>query len=183
MQNFIKSSLKEIIPITVGILIALFINNWNENRKNRDYLKQILTSINKELKESDQEITRELAFQITLVDSLGFYKNDSKTSILDILKKTDGVHMARIRTNSWKALSQSKIELLEYEKLSSLAEFQDLKELLKSKSEYLMNFVMSSLHEYSPNKKEMLLVLMQEIIQTERWIQKEIRGFLEPSNG
>lgn len=87
MQNFIKSSLKEIIPITVGILIALFINNWNENRKNRDYLKQILTSINKELKESDQEITRELAFQITLVDSLGFYKNDSKTSILDILKK------------------------------------------------------------------------------------------------
>lgn len=91
--------------------------------------------------------------------------------------------MARIRTNSWKALSQSKIELLEYEKLSSLAEFQDLKELLKSKPEYLMNFVMSSLHEYSPNKKEMLLVLMQEIIQTERWIQKEIRGFLEPSNG
>ena len=49
MRENIKSFFKEITPITVGILIALYINNWNENRKDRNYISKITSSINLEL--------------------------------------------------------------------------------------------------------------------------------------
>ena len=34
--NYIKYALGEIVLVVLGILIALQINNWNENRKNSD---------------------------------------------------------------------------------------------------------------------------------------------------
>ena len=48
----IRQLVKEIIPVILGILIALIINNWNENRKEKKYLDQIFTSIESELEES-----------------------------------------------------------------------------------------------------------------------------------
>jgi len=39
---------REIIPVIIGILIALFINNWNEDRKDKRYLTQIFSSIESE---------------------------------------------------------------------------------------------------------------------------------------
>ena len=47
-----KQIIKDIIPVIIGILIALLINNWNEDRKEKKYLNQIFASINKELEES-----------------------------------------------------------------------------------------------------------------------------------
>jgi hypothetical protein len=32
-MSYLKYFTKEIIPVIIGILIALFINNWNEERK------------------------------------------------------------------------------------------------------------------------------------------------------
>ena len=43
----IKQIIREIIPVIIGILIALVINNWNEDRKNENYLNQIFSSIEK----------------------------------------------------------------------------------------------------------------------------------------
>jgi len=34
----INQLFKEIIPVIIGVLIALVINNWNEERKDKKYL-------------------------------------------------------------------------------------------------------------------------------------------------
>ena len=50
----ISQLIKEIIPVIIGVLIALVINNWNEERKDKKYLTQIFSSINEEFKISEQ---------------------------------------------------------------------------------------------------------------------------------
>src|SRR5210317_1021130 len=50
--KYLKYAIGEIVLVVIGILIALSINNWNEDRKNRIYekraLKELLTSLKKD---------------------------------------------------------------------------------------------------------------------------------------
>ena len=48
--KYFKYAIGEIILVVIGILIALSINNWNENRKNRQKEKVYITNIQRDLK-------------------------------------------------------------------------------------------------------------------------------------
>lgn len=174
LLNYGKYFIKEIIPVTVGILIALSISNWNENRKDKNYINQISSSIDKELNETTEDIIANKKIQNSLIDTLDFYKNYDKISLFNILTKVDGIHMPTIKINSWKAISNSKIELMEYDKISALANIEEQKELLKTKSENLMNFIYPNTKETGIEKKQLLKLMMRDIISTETTIQNEI---------
>ena len=47
--KYFKYAIGEIILVVIGILIALSLNNWNENRKKTDVEKGVLTNIYKDL--------------------------------------------------------------------------------------------------------------------------------------
>ena len=47
--KYLKYAIGEIVLVVIGILIALSLNNWNENRKKTDSEKGILTNIHKDL--------------------------------------------------------------------------------------------------------------------------------------
>jgi len=47
--KYLKYAIGEIILVVIGILIALNINNWNENRKNAEKEKKYLSNINREV--------------------------------------------------------------------------------------------------------------------------------------
>tara|TARA_B110000008_G_C16609995_1_gene420054 strand:- start:40 stop:582 length:543 start_codon:yes stop_codon:yes gene_type:complete len=179
MKKIIKSFLKEIVPIILGILIAMYINNWNENTKDKKYINQILSSINKELKETNEDIKKELSFQKTLIDSLNFYKNDDKISIFDVMIKADGIHMPSIKISSWQAISRSRIELMKYDRISALASIEEQKELLESKTEHLINFLYPNIKETGIDNKELIILMMQDIIATERGLQEKIKEIVK----
>lgn len=48
--NFITYAIREIILVVIGILIAVSINNWNENRKKNNELNQLLVKVKEDLK-------------------------------------------------------------------------------------------------------------------------------------
>lgn len=178
MKKNIKAFLKEIIPVTVGILIALWINNWNENRKDENYINNISSSINRELTETKEDIINNLSTQKSVIDTLEFYKEDDKVSIYDIIMKVDGIKMPTIKINSWKAISNSKIELMEYDDVSTLANIQEQKDVLTVKSQNMMNFVYPNIKETGSDKKGQLKLMILDIISTEKTTQKEIEGFI-----
>lgn len=166
-MNEIKKIFREIIPVIIGILIALFINNWNEDRKEKIYLSKILTSIEFELKETHHDIDSIMALQYALIDTLELYLEDENISLQDIMGKTNGVSIPIIRIYSWKALSNSRIELLPYNDLSTLANIEEDKELLNDKSKYLMNFLYNNIAKSGRYEKGILTSLMTDVISTE----------------
>ncbi len=54
--KYFKYAIGEIILVVIGILIALQINNWNEDRKNTDQFLQFLTAIKANIEEDITEL-------------------------------------------------------------------------------------------------------------------------------
>lgn len=179
MKKYIKAFFKEIVPVIIGILVALYINNWNENRKEKKYMNQMLSSITKELKDSNDDIAYKLPQQQTLIDTLRFYKSNDSVSIFDVMMKVNGIQIPKIRISSWKAISNSKIELMDYDKISALANIEEQKDNLAQKTQYLMNFVYSNINETSSDKKELVIIIMKDIIVSEVDIKIEIEKIIK----
>ena len=75
--KYLKYAIGEILLVVIGILIALSINNWNEERKNRILEKYYLQRIVEELEEDIYEIDK--------VVKRGFGQVSVAISILDIM--------------------------------------------------------------------------------------------------
>lgn len=169
--------IKEIIPVIAGILIALFIDNWNDERKDKAYINQVFSTIDSELKDSKEDIIEIIPSQKSLVDSLEFYSKNEQINIIDIVKKSGGVRVPRIKTSAWKSVSSYKIDLISYNKITTLSSIEEQKEILKDKSEFLLNMTYSNLYEKDINKKQTIKMLLTDIIQTENTIYKLIEMY------
>jgi hypothetical protein len=64
MQNktskYFKYAIGEIILVVIGILMALQINNWNQNRENASLLKQYISNLKEDLKKDSIDINRRI---------------------------------------------------------------------------------------------------------------------------
>ncbi len=178
MKNNFKTFIKDIIPVLLGVLIALWIDNWNEERKDKKYIDHFYLSLVKELRDTNKEIIEKIPYQKALIDTLQSYSNNETLSLLMVIEKAGGVKGPRIKLNYWNALSNSKIELIEYEKLSVLAEIEEGNELLKYKQNKLLDFIYSNLTETSKKEKIILKIMMEELITTQISIQKDIQKIL-----
>lgn len=175
----ISQLIREIIPVIIGILIALFINNWNEERKDKKYLSKIFSSIEKELKESSLDIERIIPKQQASVDTIDLYLNKDEISLYDIIEKINGIHAPTIKTNAWNAIASSKIELIEYGKLSALARIEERKENLILRNEKQLDFLFQNIETNDKRKKEIFRMALLDIINAEKELKFEIQEILE----
>lgn len=165
------------IPVIFGILIALFINSWNQQRQDNNYMEEIFQSIDSELAEGKKEIVENLPKQNQLIDSLMAYLSDEQMPVIEIALKADGFHAPKVRTNSWEALSRTKIELVAYDVLRALSEIEEGKELLREKERYLMNYVFLNIKGTSKEVKETIVLLLRDIISTEISLKQDIEYY------
>ena len=56
--KYFKYAIGEIILVVIGILIALQINNWNENRKEREQEQELLTQLQSEFKSNLEQLNQ-----------------------------------------------------------------------------------------------------------------------------
>ncbi len=175
----VKKLIREVIPVIIGILVALLINNWNEDRKSEKYLNQIFTSITKELDESSIDIQKSISKQQVLLDTLQKYMHDETFQMIDVIKKAGGIYGPSIKNYSWKALANTNIELIEFEKLSALSEIDQSKKIIELKLEKSADFVFQNIKSTAKEKKEMLMLLTQELVSSEKYLLLEINEFLK----
>ena len=60
--NFILYAIREIFLVVIGILIAVSINNWNENRNQNKELNQILLTVKEDLENDITKIDKVIEF-------------------------------------------------------------------------------------------------------------------------
>lgn len=73
LVNYLKYAVGEILLVVIGILIALQVNNWNENRKTRMFEQEILSLIDKNLTRDSVLIAVELQHAVLanqMIDSI-----------------------------------------------------------------------------------------------------------------
>lgn len=129
--KYIKYAIGEIVLVVIGILIALQINNWNENRKEaiieRESYENLLTSLTKD----SLELAKIIRLQNqSLVDQNRFIKSnlsDIKSSMdieeisLSLYNIYDGAYSFFPKYGTYNAILSNKgIDILESKKIKSL---------------------------------------------------------------
>ncbi|MGJ1264442.1 hypothetical protein [Sphingobacterium spiritivorum] len=177
IKDYSIQFIKEIIPVIAGILIALFIDNWNSERKDKAYINQIFSTIQSELVESKEDIKAIIPKQRSLIDSLDFYANNKDVAVLDIVMRSKGIYIPKVKINAWKSVSNTKIDLIDYKKIATLSNIEELKQTLNDKSDFLMGFLYSNINQTDKNTKQTFKMIIMDIIQTEKTIQDHIEVF------
>lgn len=171
--------IKETVAVIIGVLFALYINNWNEDNKDKEYLNKIYSSIEKEMQEGQTEIKKVIPQQLAFADSIGKYMDNDEVSLYDIMIKADGIYVPTIKTNSWNAIVNSKIELIEYEKLSELADFEERKVNLTGRIEKQVDFLFQNFEETDKQKKKVLKMMILDVVGTEKRLYSTIGEILK----
>ena len=69
--RYFKYAIGEIILVVIGILIALQINNWNQERLNNKQEQQILLQLKSEFEENLNELDRKDLMRNRMISSIG----------------------------------------------------------------------------------------------------------------
>lgn len=75
MQKYALYAIGEIALVVIGILLALQLNNWNEQRKDRIREREILTEIMHDIEVSKQDLERDVDIQLRALNSAEKLKN------------------------------------------------------------------------------------------------------------
>jgi sensor domain CHASE-containing protein len=62
MGKYLKYAIGEILLVVIGILIAIQINNWNENRKKQALELELLKQVNSEIESLEYDVSTDLLF-------------------------------------------------------------------------------------------------------------------------
>ena len=106
-RRYLLYAIGEIILVVIGILIALQVNNWNEERKTKERERQVLQSLfteigaNREkLKDCSEAITEQINYTDTLQTYLGpDYPGLSNNRINELFFYTAYIPYCSIETN------------------------------------------------------------------------------------
>ena len=128
--------------------------------------------------ESIEEIERAIPKQLALADTIQANINNSDVTIYDIMIKADGIYAPNIKTTSWNAISNSRIELVAYKKLSALAEIADRKENIMNRVDRLTDFIFQNFEETDKSKKQILNMMVLDAVGAESRLKEALENMI-----
>lgn len=88
-SKYFKYAIGEIILVVIGILIALQINNWNENSKEQkkitSYVKNLALDIKEDISQTEQRI-KSIKIKVIYIDSIADYFRNKNIEDIDNLE-------------------------------------------------------------------------------------------------
>lgn len=167
------------IPVILGILIALLINNWKENSDNQRFVKKVLDAVKNEMKESAEGLKQVMPRQQAVLDTLMRYQEDETVTFLNVIEKNNGFKAAFIQNTAWKAFLNTKIELIDYKTFSLLNRIDQAKQTLNIKLTNFFEFAYNHVDAQKNEKKATLEIFILDILDSEETLLGAYEEFLK----
>ena len=153
--KYFKYAIGEIVLVVIGILIALQINNWNENRVSKNKEKMLLKELNYEFKRSKIEFDSARFYHSRALNSaeiiMSKFPIDSKTIDLDSL----GLHSFYMRWYYTFNPSEGIINALSSSSSYGLISNNELRKLLIGWSDILKDYQEEEIEAYNNYKNHL----------------------------
>lgn len=134
----------ELVAIIAGILIALFVNNLQERKRDRQVLTTTLNSLSKEFDRNIENINKIQPTLERFRDTLQHYEKNTTLSIHDIAIKAPGLKTVDLFTTNWQVtLSSNSLRLLDFETITLLSQIDAKHQELKDEGATLLSIVYS----------------------------------------
>jgi Family of unknown function (DUF6090) len=177
--RYLKYAIGEIVLVVIGILIALSINNWNQNRIDRNEEKDIIAKLHKDFQENKMIIKgfivtnkNEMNAQMELMNLIGASKEELIKHRLDSLFYVSfGANELAFADNTLKNIMQSgQLNLLKNEEINVLLyKWNVLSEIRKIRMDKLDDWVNDKFIPYLLSK---ISFKQMDVIDNLKWSGK-----------
>ncbi len=168
MKSLINKIFLDMVPVILGILIALLIGNCKENADDKRFVKKILFSVSQELIENKSDLEKALNEHKSTIDTINKYLHSSDITIGHIISKTQGLSMINIQNTSWKTFLNSNMDLIDYRSISLLTSIEESKENMRLQEGKIVDLVYESLTSNDIIKKNLLMLMINDLVSLEQ---------------
>ena len=177
-NSSIKSFIREIAIVVIGILIALFINNWNEDIKHKKFINKALYAIGEEIRYSKNDIEEVLPKHYKSINSLNSSYDNHDESIRDVFVKINGFQVPEIRNIGLRFFVSNSAELVDYEIISDLSEIEFVSKGFEMRLSKLSDLVYAKMDNTEKRIKKMVVELLVELTDSEEDLVELYEDFL-----
>jgi hypothetical protein len=173
----------ELIPVILGILIALIINDYRQSLKEKKQTDALLNNLVGEFTErrNDMENIVENRQQ-PLLDTLRSYLQDSELPVIELFSKANGFGFPEIYVTSWEStLGNQDINSLDFELLVALSKITSSQKDVEVRSEAFYNFLYSpemAISDRGSDRKMQLNIIVSDFIGSEEELINRYDNFI-----
>lgn len=175
----IKKFLADMIPVLAGVLIALSLNNWQESRNNQEFVDGVMLAVTGEIEENEAELVDAIKEHQIVLDTIYEYIYNDSVSLMDVVKKVNGIQFIQIKNTAWKSFLNQNITLIDYEIISILNNIEEGKMALNLQNEGLVTLIYDSVQETDSSLKIKLSLRFGDMLGNEKDILEDQRKFLK----
>lgn len=181
MKNRIVYLLQEIAIVVVGVLIAVSISNYQEEKENQRYIEKTLLAIESEIRLSQTDLDTVLKRHLSIAEYLENNESKKEQTLGEMIYSLGGFQVASIKNISLRFFVANKAELLDFEVISQLLEIEFQTDILSDKLERLTDFVYEHVNESSVDTKLKFAIFLSDVIDSEQTLLASYADLLDES--
>ena len=178
IMNKIKSYLKELTIVTIGVLIALVISNFKENNQARDYYNASIETVKNEVEVNYSFLKNIIEDQTRLLDTINKYSADHITISDLIIEKGGGLQVATLNNLGLEFYKNNQINSVDFEMMSRLIRMQSVSKIIDTKMGKLMDFVYPNLFVDSEESKKLVSLYLNNVLNSEIQLMHTYEDFI-----
>jgi len=161
----LRRLLFDFIAAFMGVLIAMGLSNWQQNRKEDAFIKKSVISIYKDNVDNIESMKAQVADLKIHIDTFGFYKNNESLTLIDVIRKNQYLKLQSLQFGGWEILERSNlIYKLNYEVASCLANLEDQSDIIKARRKGVTDMLYNSTYSTSCNDKKTIRVNLRGLL-------------------
>lgn len=175
----VKTYIKELTIVTAGVLIALFISNYKENRQARDYYNASIETVKKEVVANYSSLKIIIEKQTKLLDTITKYSEDHVTLSDLILNKGEGLQGPTLNNIGLEFYTKNQINSIDFDMMSNLMTMNSSSNVIDTKMGKLMDFIYPNLFVDSKESKMLFILYLGNVIESETSLMQLYANFID----
>ncbi len=168
----------DIIPVLIGILLALFINNWRQSVSDKKYIQNSISAIVEENKANMDELKYAMRRQRQILDTLNRYMEDDNVSLAQAVHRGNGLYTPDLKSITWTFLVQdSKHTLVTYDYISKLADIEKYESLISRYNIKVNDIFYQPAYYSDPALKRVCQGMINDLIGIENNFMSALEAF------
>lgn len=172
------SILKEIIIIVIGVLIAVWINDYKEQRSNQQFVSKTLFAIESEIEQSKTRIEKVLEKHIKLLELLQKAK-ESTVSIGETVLQAGGLQYADTPNIGLRFFVTQKADLVSNDIIARLSALENGRQILGKKMDKLLEYTYNNLEKSNEMSKTKYILYLANVIESEQSLFRQYKDYLK----
>jgi len=177
-MNKVKSYLSELTIVTIGVLVALVINNYKEDNQARKYQIASIVTIKNEIELNYEELKKVIESHSSLQDSIKKYSKDP-ILLSDLIYKAGGLKSINLKNTGLDFYKKNDINSIDFEMMSMLLNMKSTSELINIKLEKLVDYLYPNLFDDSEESKMLVVLYLENVINSETTLMHSYENFID----